>query len=106
MSPQGRRAARPEVAQEPRSGDAPMIRQVRRQMLEEGEPVTAARLAAAIHSSGRLLGAEGALRAVDRVQAELQGLGPLQELALLPGISDILVNVRTASGWTAATAWN
>jgi pilus assembly protein CpaF len=92
MSPQGRRAARPEAAQQPRSGDAPMIRQVRRQMLEEGEPVTAARLAAAIHSSGRLLGAEGALRAVDRVQAELQGLGPLQELALLPGISDILVN--------------
>jgi pilus assembly protein CpaF len=61
-------------------------------MLDDGEPVTAARLAAAVHSSGRLLGAEGALRAVDRVQAELQGLGPLQELALLPGISDILVN--------------
>lgn len=69
-----------------------MVRQVRRQMLDDGEPVTAARLAAAVHSSGRLLGAEGALRAVDRVQAELQGLGPLQELALLPGISDILVN--------------
>ena len=91
MNNSGRRAARPQTVQ-PRPGDAPMIRQVRRQMLEEGEPVTAARLAAAIHSSGRLLGAEGALRAVDRVQAELQGLGPLQELALLPGISDILVN--------------
>ncbi|MCC3265681.1 TadA family conjugal transfer-associated ATPase [Arthrobacter gengyunqii] len=69
-----------------------MVREVRRRMLDDGEPVTAARLAAAVHSSGRLLGAEGALRAVDRVQAELQGLGPLQELALLPGISDILVN--------------
>ncbi|MDK1359976.1 TadA family conjugal transfer-associated ATPase [Arthrobacter sp. zg-Y1219] len=69
-----------------------MVRQVRRQMLDDGEPVTRARLAAAVQSSGRLLGAEGALRAVDRVQAELQGLGPLQELALLPGISDILVN--------------
>lgn len=91
MSSPGRRAARPQTAQ-PRPGDAPMLSRVRRQMLEEGEPVTAARLAAAIHSSGRLLGAEGALRAVDRVQAELQGLGPLQELALLPGVSDILVN--------------
>ncbi len=69
-----------------------MVREVRRRMLDDGEPVTAARLAAAVHSSGRLLGAEGALRAVDRVQAELQGLGPLQELALRPGISDILVN--------------
>ena len=95
MSPlQGRRAARLPASgpEQPRSGDAPMVRQVRRQMLDDGEPVTAARLAAAVHSSGRLLGAEGALRAVDRVQAELQGLGPLQELALLPGISDILVN--------------
>ena len=94
MSPQGRRAARsqPVDQQQPRPGDAPMVRQVRRQMLDDGEPVTPARLAAAIQSSGRLLGAEGALRAVDRVQAELQGLGPLQELALLPGISDILVN--------------
>ena len=94
MSPQGRRAARsqPVDQQQPRPGDGPMVRQVRRQMLDDGEPVTPARLAAAIQSSGRLLGAEGALRAVDRVQAELQGLGPLQELALLPGISDILVN--------------
>lgn len=93
--PRGRRAALPPASadpQQPRAGDAPMVRQVRRQMLDDGEPVTRARLAAAVQSSGRLLGAEGALRAVDRVQAELQGLGPLQELALLPGISDILVN--------------
>ncbi|WP_442860501.1 TadA family conjugal transfer-associated ATPase [Arthrobacter sp. zg-Y820] len=93
--PRGRRAALPSAAADPqqqRAGDAPMVRQVRRQMLDDGEPVTRARLAAAVQSSGRLLGAEGALRAVDRVQAELQGLGPLQELALLPGISDILVN--------------
>lgn len=92
--PQGRRAAPfpPVGSQQPRPGDAPMVRQVRRQMLDDGEPVTPARLAAAVHSSGRLLGAEGTLRAVDRVQAELQGLGPLQDLALLPGISDILVN--------------
>ena len=90
----GRRAARGLSTDQPapRAGDSPMVREVRRRMLDDGEPVTAARLAAAVHSSGRLLGAEGALRAVDRVQAELQGLGPLQELALLPGISDILVN--------------
>ena len=88
----GRRAAATVPAEVPHPGDSPMVREVRRRMLDDGEPVTPARLAAAVHSSGRLLGAEGALRAVDRVQAELQGLGPLQELALLPGISDILVN--------------
>ena len=91
---QGRRAAQYPPADQAKEqpGDAPMVRQVRRRMLDDGKPVTAARLAAAVHSSGRLLGAEGALRAVDRVQAELQGLGPLQELAQLPGVSDILVN--------------
>lgn len=90
----GRRASHAVSGEQesPRAGDAPMVREVRRRMLDDGEPVTPARLAAAVHSSGRLLGAEGALRAVDRVQAELQGLGPLQELAELPGISDILVN--------------
>lgn len=90
----GRRASHAEAGEQesPRAGDTPMVREVRRRMLDDGEPVTPARLAAAVHSSGRLLGAEGALRAVDRVKAELQGLGPLQELAELPGISDILVN--------------
>ena len=69
-----------------------MVRRVRAEMLDGGAPVTGARLAAAVHSSGRLLGSEGTLQAVDRVRAELQGLGQLQELALLPGVSDILVN--------------
>ncbi|MCQ1945806.1 TadA family conjugal transfer-associated ATPase [Arthrobacter sp. zg-Y1116] len=61
-------------------------------MLARSEPVTGARLAAAVQASGQLLGSEGTLHAVDRMRAELQGLGPLQPLALLPGVSDILVN--------------
>ena len=70
----------------------PLLRRVRDRMLAQPEPVTGARLAAAVGASGRLLGSEGTLQAVDRVRAELQGLGPLQPLALLPGVSDILVN--------------
>lgn len=70
----------------------PLLARVRDRMLAHPEPVTGARLAEAVQASGRLLGSEGTLQAVDRMRAELQGLGPLQPLALLPGVSDILVN--------------
>ncbi|WP_304661092.1 TadA family conjugal transfer-associated ATPase [Arthrobacter sp. zg-Y844] len=73
-------------------GPDPLLARVRDRMLARSEPVTGARLAAAVQASGQLLGSEGTLHAVDRMRAELQGLGPLQPLALLPGVSDILVN--------------
>lgn len=76
----------------PPPGPDPLLVRVRDRMLAHPEPVTGARLAAAVQASGRLLGTEGTLHAVDRMRAELQGLGPLQPLALLPGVSDILVN--------------
>lgn len=69
-----------------------MVSQIRAAVLADNAPVTDARLAAAVHSSGRLLGSEGTLLAVDTIRAELKGLGPLQELASSPGVTDILVN--------------
>jgi pilus assembly protein CpaF len=54
--------------------------------------VTPARIAAAVHGSGRLLGTEGALAAVELITAELRGLGPLQGLADSPEVTDIFVN--------------
>ena len=72
--------------------DNHLLASIRESMLTESTPLTGARLAAAVGASGRLLGSEGALAAVDHVRAELQGLGPLQPLALIPGVTDILVN--------------
>lgn len=72
--------------------DAAMVAQVRDAVLSQAEPVTGARLAAAVQSTGRLLGSEGAFRTLDRVRAELQGLGPLQRFAEDPAVTDILVN--------------
>ncbi|MFP5367999.1 MAG: ATPase, T2SS/T4P/T4SS family, partial [Actinomycetes bacterium] len=74
------------------AGDAAMVAQVRDAVLSEASPVTGARLAAAVQSTGRLLGSEGAFRTLDRVRAELQGLGPLQRFAEDPAVTDILVN--------------
>lgn len=72
--------------------DSHLLASIRESMLTESSPLTGARLAAAVGASGRLLGSQGALAAVDHVRAELQGLGPLQPLALIPGVTDILVN--------------
>lgn len=68
-----------------------LIEEIRAGVLSGGAPVTGATLADAVFSSGRLLGSEGGRLAVDRVRADLQGLGPLQPL-LQPGVTDILVN--------------
>lgn len=86
-----RQRSRPAGFQRRGVGSA-MVSQIRAAVLADNAPVTDARLAAAVHSSGRLLGSEGTLLAVDTIRAELKGLGPLQELASSPGVTDILVN--------------
>lgn len=80
----GRRAA-------PAEGSGISLEPFRDAVLSDPSPVTGARLAAAVQSSGRLLGTAGTLEAVDSLSAELRGLGPLQPLADA-GVTDILVN--------------
>lgn len=65
---------------------------VRESLLAGGGPVTPLRVAAAVRAAGLPLGTVGALDAVDRVQADLLGLGPLQELVKDPSVTDIFVN--------------
>lgn len=72
--------------------DLGLLESVRRSVLSESGPVTGLRVAAALRDSGRLLGAAGSLAAMDRITAELSGLGPLQELVSDPRVTDIFVN--------------
>ncbi|MEA5453800.1 TadA family conjugal transfer-associated ATPase [Sinomonas sp. JGH33] len=72
--------------------DAELLDTVRQRVLSEPGPVTPARIAAAVHESGRLLGTAGTLAAVEAITAELSGLGPLQALAKDPSVTDIFVN--------------
>jgi pilus assembly protein CpaF len=60
--------------------------------MADAGPVTPSRVAAAVHATGRMLGTSGALAAVDTISAELNGLGPLEQLARDPLITDIFVN--------------
>lgn len=72
--------------------DSVLLETVRESMMAEAGPVTASRVAAAVHASGRMLGTTGALAAVDSISAELNGLGPLQQLTRDPLVTDIFVN--------------
>ncbi|MFJ6000946.1 TadA family conjugal transfer-associated ATPase [Arthrobacter sp. NPDC092385] len=69
-----------------------MVDVVRRAVLTGSVLPTGAAFADAVGSSGRLLGSEGTLSALDRVRAELRGLGPLEHLLADESITDILVN--------------
>ncbi|NKX50277.1 secretion system protein E, partial [Arthrobacter deserti] len=60
--------------------------------MSDPSPLTGARVAEALRSSGRLLGTTGALEAVDALTADLRGLGPLHKLADSEQVTDILVN--------------
>lgn len=64
--------------------------------MAEAGPVTASRVAAAVQATGKMLGTAGSLAAVERISAELNGLGPLQELTRDPAVTDIFVNAPDA----------
>ncbi|MBO1267613.1 TadA family conjugal transfer-associated ATPase [Arthrobacter sp. PO-11] len=78
--------------------DSALLETVRESVMAGAGPVTPTRVAAAVHASGRLLGTAGALAAVETISAELNGLGPLQQLARDPAVTDIFVN-GTQSVW-------
>lgn len=72
--------------------DAQLLATVRRSVLAQAGPVTDLQMASAVRESGRLLGAAGSLVAMERIAAELNGLGPLQGLVKDPAVTDIFVN--------------
>lgn len=72
--------------------DSGLLESVRDSMMAEAGAVTPSRVAAAVQATGKLLGTAGALAAVERISAELNGLGPLQELTRDPAVTDIFVN--------------
>jgi pilus assembly protein CpaF len=75
-----------------RTLDARLLESVRESVMAEAGPVTPSRVAAAVQATGRLLGTAGSLAAVERISAELNGLGPLQPLTRDPSVTDIFVN--------------
>jgi pilus assembly protein CpaF len=72
--------------------DAGLLESVRESMMAEAGAVTPSRVAAAVQATGKLLGTAGSLAAAERISAELNGLGPLQELTRDPATTDIFVN--------------
>ena len=76
----------------PRALDFGLLESVRESVMADPGPVTPSRVAAAVQATGKLLGTAGSLAAVERISAELNGLGPLQQLVRDPSVTDIFVN--------------
>ncbi|MBX7444683.1 MULTISPECIES: TadA family conjugal transfer-associated ATPase [unclassified Arthrobacter] len=72
--------------------DYGLLESVRESMMADAGAVTPSRVAAAVQATGKLLGTAGSLAAAERISAELNGLGPLQELTRDPAVTDIFVN--------------
>lgn len=72
--------------------DSALLESVRESVMAEAGPVTPSRVAAAVQATGKLLGTAGSLAAVERISAELNGLGPLQDLTRDAAVTDIFVN--------------
>ena len=72
--------------------DLGLLESVRESMMADAAAVTPSRVAAAVQATGKLLGTAGSLAAVERISAELNGLGPLQALTRDPAVTDIFVN--------------
>ena len=89
--PSGQRRRQARVL-DPRVLDSALLETVRESVMADAGPVTASRVAAAVQATGRLLGTAGSLAAVERISAELNGLGPLQELTRDVQVTDIFVN--------------
>lgn len=84
-----RRERRPAVRD---AVDVGLLESVRESMMADAAAVTPSRVAAAVQATGKLLGTAGSLAAVERISAELNGLGPLQNLTRDPAVTDIFVN--------------
>lgn len=88
----GRQVRRRDAAGGRTAVDYGLLESVRESMMADAGAVTPSRVAAAVQATGKLLGTAGSLAAVERISAELNGLGPLQELTRDPAVTDIFVN--------------
>ncbi|MFI6579415.1 TadA family conjugal transfer-associated ATPase [Nocardiopsis sp. NPDC050513] len=68
-----------------------LLEAVRDRLVESGDPVSPASVAAALRAEGGVLGDAELLSLTRRLAAELSGAGPLEEL-MTSGVTDILVN--------------
>ncbi|MDZ5077074.1 TadA family conjugal transfer-associated ATPase [Nesterenkonia sp. HG001] len=71
-----------------------VLSRLREELTAGTEPLTAARIAEAVRTSGRALGAETTRRLVTSLRDELVGLGPLQRFVDQPDVTDVLVDGR------------
>lgn len=71
---------------------AEVVEEVREWLAASGGTLSPARVGEALRSAGRPVGDATVLQVHDVLRSQVLGLGPLESLARLPGVTDILVN--------------
>ena len=71
-----------------------MLSRLRDDLTASSEPITAARIAGSLRTSGLALGSDTTRRLVTTLRDELVGMGPLQVFVEQPGVTDVLVDGR------------
>jgi pilus assembly protein CpaF len=72
--------------------DADLLDRVRSRLAEQGGALSPVRVAEVMRTEGRLVGDAAVLEVVDALRRDIVGVGPLEELLRLDGVTDILVN--------------
>lgn len=70
------------------------LQSLREELASSVEPLTAARIAEAVRSSGLALGSGTTQQLVRSLRDELVGLGPLQQFVEQAGVTDVMVGAR------------
>lgn len=72
--------------------DTELLDLVRAGLARQGGTASAARVAEIMRAQGRLVGDAAVLDVVEALRRDTTGLGPLEELLQLDGVTDIVVN--------------
>lgn len=71
---------------------AELVDAVRRRLISAAAEPTADNVAAALRVECRLADSATVLDVIDRLRRDVRGLGPLEAVVTLPGVTDVLVN--------------
>jgi len=74
--------------------DQDLVDRVRRRLIADAAEATAENVAAALRVECGLVDGKLVLDVIDHLRSDRRGFGPLDPVLALPGVTDVLVNVR------------
>lgn len=99
----GRRRWEPAAGNGPRGTNPEVLEQVRLRALGQDGKLNEVDLASAVQATGSVMGSHTRTEMVQNLSRDIHGLGVLEQYALRPGVTDVLVDAR-GQIWVDGTA--